>query len=67
MNEEIKMGMVIAYQSVKEEMDTIKVELERKGFEEPKGFSLLEGFVTDNINQLNRKYHAPTSAWVRKS
>lgn len=47
-----KIGMLLAYQSVKEEMDTIKAELERKGFAEPKGFSLLKGFVTDNIRQL---------------
>ena len=44
--------MLLAYQSVKEEMDTIKAELKRKGIEEPKGFSVLEQFVTDNINQL---------------
>ena len=48
-----KFGMLLAYQSVKEEMDTIKAELERKGFAEPKGFYVLEGFVTDNICQLN--------------
>ena len=53
MNKEMKLGMLLAYQSVKEEMDTIKAELKRKGFEEPKGFSVLEGFIDDNINQLN--------------
>lgn len=53
MSEEMKLGMVIAYQSVKEEIDTIKAELSRKGFDEPKGFSVLEGFVEDNLNQLN--------------
>lgn len=47
-----KFGMLLAYQSIKEEMDTIKAELTRKGFEEPKGFSVLEGFVADNIRHL---------------
>lgn len=49
---ETEEGMLLAYQAVKEEMDTIKAELKRKGIEEPKGFSVLEQFVTDNINQL---------------
>lgn len=53
MSEEMKMGMLVAYQSVKEEMDAIIAELKRKGFEEPKGFSVLSGFVEDNIKQLN--------------
>lgn len=53
MSEEMKMGMLLAYQSVKEEMDTIKAELGRKGFGDPKGFPTLEGFVDDNIKQLN--------------
>lgn len=53
MNEEMKMGMVIAYQSVKEEMNTIKAELERKNVDEPKGFSVLEGFVEDRMKELN--------------
>ena len=39
MNDEMKKGMLLAYQSVKEEMDTIKAELKRKGIEENKGFS----------------------------
>lgn len=53
MSEEMRMGMLLAYQSVKEEMDTIKAELAGKGFAEPKGFSVLEGFLEDNINWLN--------------
>lgn len=48
-----KKGMLLAYQSVKEEMDNIKAELQKKGFEEPKGFSVLDGFVIDSIHQLN--------------
>lgn len=31
MNDEMKKGMLLTYQSVKEEMDTIKAELKRKG------------------------------------
>jgi hypothetical protein len=53
MSEEMRMGMLLAYQSVFEEISTIKTELQRKGFEEPKGFSVLEGFVADNIRELN--------------
>ena len=52
MNEEMEAGMLLAYQAVKEEMNTIKAELKRKGIEESKGFSVLAQFVTDNINQL---------------
>ena len=52
MSEEMKMGMLLAYQSVKEEICTIKAELGRKGIEEPKGFSVLEGFIDDSINQI---------------
>ena len=48
----IKAGMLIAYQSVKEEMDTIKIELKRKGIEEKKGFSVLEAFIDDNIQEI---------------
>lgn len=49
----MKEGMLLAYQSVKEEMDTIKAELKRKGIEENKGFSVLKEFIEDNIRQLN--------------
>lgn len=52
MSGEMKLGMLIAYQSVKEQMDTIKAELKRKGFEEPKGFSVLEGFVNGSLHEL---------------
>ena len=53
MNDEMKKGMLLAYQSVKEEMDTIKAELKRNGIEENKCFSTLKGFIEDNIRQLN--------------
>ncbi|MDE7331228.1 MAG: hypothetical protein K2O16_03155 [Lachnospiraceae bacterium] len=53
MNEDMKKGAVIALQGVKEEMATIVAELNRKGFEEPKGFSVLGQFVEDRMNELN--------------
>lgn len=52
MNEEMKMGMLIAYQGVKEEMDTVVNELRRKGIEKPKGFSVIEGFIEDSIKEI---------------
>lgn len=53
MSEEMRFGMIIAYQSVKEEMDTIKAELHRKGFKSQKGFTVLEQFIEDRVNELN--------------
>lgn len=47
---EIKSGMKIAYQGVKEEMETIVAELTRKGIEKPKGFSVLEQFIKDRLS-----------------
>jgi hypothetical protein len=47
---EIKSGMKIAYQGVKEEMETIVAELARKGIEKPKGFSVLEQFIKDRLS-----------------
>lgn len=52
MNEDMKKGAIIALQGVKEEIGTIIEELGRKGFEEPKGFSVLKGYVDDRINEL---------------
>lgn len=48
-----KSGMLIAYQGVKEEIDAIKEELKKKGFDEPKGFSVLRGYLEDKMNELN--------------
>lgn len=48
---EIKSGMEIAYQGVKEEMETIVAELARKGIEKPKGFSILEQFIKDRLSE----------------
>jgi hypothetical protein len=53
MDEGMKLGMLMAYQSVREEIDTIKAELSRKGIDQPKGFSVLEGFIDDQIKQLD--------------
>lgn len=49
--DEMKFGMKIAYQGVKEEMDTITAELARKGIEKPKGFSILEQFIKDRLSE----------------
>ena len=48
---EIKFRMKIAYQGVKEEMETIVAELARKGIEKPKGFSTLEQFIKDRLSE----------------
>lgn len=47
--DETKYGMKVAYQGVKEEMETIVAELVRKGNEKPKGFDALEQFVADRL------------------
>ena len=47
----MKFGMKIAYQEVKEEMETIVAELARKGIEKPKGFSALEQLVKDRLSE----------------
>lgn len=49
MNEDMKIGAILALQGVKEEIDNILAELKRKGIEEPKGFSVLKGYVEDRI------------------
>lgn len=53
MNEDMKLGALIELQGVKEKIDTIETELRRKGFDEPKGFSVLKGYVEDRLNELN--------------
>ncbi len=52
MNEDMKVGAILALQGVKEEIDTIVAELKRKGFDEPKGFSVLKGYVEDSMNDF---------------
>lgn len=49
--DEMKSGMKIAYQGVKEEMETIVAKLARKGIEKPKGFSELEQFIKDRLSE----------------
>lgn len=49
--DEIKIGMKVAYQGVKEEMETIVAELARKGIEKPKGFNVLEQFIEDRLSE----------------
>lgn len=45
-------GAIFALQGVKEEIDNIIAELKRKGFDEPKGFSVLKGYVDDRMNDF---------------
>ncbi len=52
MNEDMKFGAIVELQGVKEEIDTILRELKRKGFEEPKGFSVLQGYIEDRMTEL---------------
>lgn len=52
MNEDMKSGAIFALQGVKEEIDTIIAELKEKGFDEPKGFSILKGYIDDRINDF---------------
>ena len=40
----MKNGAIIALQGVKEEMDTIVAELNRKGLDKPKEFSVLQQY-----------------------
>ena len=50
-----ELAAMFALQGVKEEIFTIEEELKRKGFKEPKGFSVLKQYVDDRINDLNKK------------
>lgn len=52
MNEDMKFGAIIELQGVKEEIDTILHELKRKGIEEPKGFSVLQGYIEDRLAEM---------------
>lgn len=54
MNEEMREGARIALQGVKEEMNTITVEMKRKGNDEPKGFSILRGYIEDTMKGLEK-------------
>lgn len=58
MNDDMKLGGLVALQGVREEISTIEHELKRKGFDEPKGFSVLKGYIDDRINELsvNREF-----------
>lgn len=48
----IDLGIKIALGGVKEQMSTIITELARKGFDKPKGFSVLEAYVEDRLKEL---------------
>jgi hypothetical protein len=45
-------GALLALLGVDEEIKTIVTELKGNGFEEPKGFSTLRGYIDDRIKEL---------------
>lgn len=55
MNEDLKNGGLIELQGVKEEIHAIEAELLRKGFDVPKGFSTLKGYVEDRVHELRNE------------
>lgn len=57
MNKDMRIGAISALQGVKEEISTIVKELNRKGIEEPKGFSVLKQYVDDRMNDFRRDYN----------
>lgn len=48
-------NVLVELLGVLEKMRSIKAELKRKGIEEPKGFSVLEGYVIDRIAEMGGK------------
>jgi hypothetical protein len=54
MNKDMRIGAISALHGVKEEISTIVKELNRKGIEEPKGFSVLKQYVDDRMNDFRR-------------
>ena len=53
MNNDMKSGAILELQGVKEEIGTITADLARKGFDEPKGFSVLKAYIEDRMNELS--------------
>lgn len=49
-DEAFNSGEILAYESVKEEMQKIEAELKIKGISKPVGFSVLEQFIQDRMN-----------------
>lgn len=49
MNEDMKIGAILALQGVKEELMTVRAELRRKGFEHRKGFTTIEAYIDDQM------------------
>lgn len=48
----MNIGAVLELQGVKEKTGTIVSELKTKGFDKPKGFSVLEGYVEDRLSEI---------------
>ncbi len=49
---DVEMRAITELQGVKEQIYTITMELARKGFEEPKGFSVLKGYLENRMKEL---------------
>ena len=49
MDDSFNEGVIFALTGVKDKIETIITELKNKGFDEPKGFSVLKGYIDDTI------------------
>lgn len=54
MNEDMKIGAVLALEGVKEELMTVRAELRRKGFDHRKGFTTIESYIDDQMKELKK-------------
>lgn len=52
MNEDMKIGAILALQGVKEELMTVRAELKRKGYNNRRGFTTIEAYIDDSIKEL---------------
>ena len=55
MNEDMKIGAILALQGVKEELMTVRAELKRKGHDNRRGFTTIEAYIDDSIKELKWK------------
>ena len=57
MNEDMKIGAILALEGVKEELMTVRAELRRKGFEHRKGFTTIEACLDDQMKELKQCFN----------
>jgi hypothetical protein len=57
MNEDMKIGAILALQGVKEELMTVRAELRRKGFDHRKGFTTIESYIDDQMKELKQCFN----------